>query len=115
MNSTRRHFLKIAGLSALGLGARPLIDAIASNGQPKVIPDPKASGRQKRWAMVVDQKKCLQAKENCKDCVEACHRVHNVPTMPNPKQEVKWIWLDKFEHVFPDVGALHGRLRQREP
>jgi molybdopterin-containing oxidoreductase family iron-sulfur binding subunit len=103
MNSTRRHFLKIAGLSALGLGASPLVNAIASNGQPKVTPNPQALVG-KRWAMVVDQKKCLQAKENCKDCVEACHRVHNVPTMPNPKQEIKWIWLDKFEHVFPDVG-----------
>ena len=47
MNSTRRHFLKIAGLSALGLGASPLVNAIASNGQPKVIPDPQASSRQR--------------------------------------------------------------------
>ena len=59
MNSTRRHFLKIAGLSALGLGASPLINAIASNGQPKVTPNPQALVG-KRWAMVVDQKKCLQ-------------------------------------------------------
>jgi Fe-S-cluster-containing dehydrogenase component len=110
MNSTRRHFLKIASLSALGLGAKPLVDAIADSGQPKVTADlprvttnPKALVG-KRWAMVIDQKKCLKAKENCKDCVAACNLAHNVPTMPNPKHEVKWIWLDKFDHTFPDVG-----------
>jgi molybdopterin-containing oxidoreductase family iron-sulfur binding subunit len=31
--------------------------------------------------------------------VEACHKAHNVPTIPGPK-EVKWIWDDTFEHAF---------------
>jgi len=106
MDSTRRHFLKIAGLSVLGLGARPLIDAIADVGQPKVEPNPNALVG-KRWAMIVDQKKCLKAKEGCKDCVLACHRVHNVPDMPNPKQAVKWIWQAPFEEVFPEVGNVY--------
>ncbi|MEI7448706.1 MAG: 4Fe-4S dicluster domain-containing protein [Desulfomonile sp.] len=100
MDSTRRGFLKIAGLSVLGLGAKPVADAIAQGGLPKVEPDPKALVG-KRWAMVVDQKKCLKAKEGCKDCVVACHTVHNVPDFGNPKDEVKWIWQTTFEHAFP--------------
>ena len=64
MNSTRRHFLKIAGLSVLGVGARPVIDAMAGAEPAKVLPGPKALTA-KRWAMVVDHKKCLQADPGC--------------------------------------------------
>jgi molybdopterin-containing oxidoreductase family iron-sulfur binding subunit len=34
--------------------------------------------------------------------VEACHREHNVPDIPNPEDEVKWIWSEDYEDVFPD-------------
>lgn len=100
MESTRRRFLKIAGLSVLGLGSRPVLDAIADTGQAQYVPGPNTLVG-KRWAMVVDQKKCLKAKEGCRDCAAACHKVHNVPLFDNTKDEVKWIWLDKFEHAFP--------------
>ncbi len=76
------------------------MDAIVQANAPKFEPGPKAITG-KRWAMVVDQKKCLKAKNNCKDCVDACHKVHNVPTFDNPKDEIKWIWLAKFENAFP--------------
>ncbi len=102
MNSTRRHFLKIAGLSVLGLGARPVIDAIAAAEEPRVLPGPNALVA-KRWAMIVDTKKCLQAEPGCKKCAEACHRVHNVPDMNDPKHAVKWIWQAPFEQGFPDL------------
>lgn len=100
MDSTRRHFLKIAGLSVLGAGAKPVVDAVAASEQAKYTPGPDALVG-KRWGMVVDMKKCLKAKENCRDCAAACHKVHNVPTFPNPKDEVKWIWLTGFDHAFP--------------
>ncbi len=101
MDSTRRRFLKIAGLSVLGLGVKPAIDAVAQNGQPEFIRNPEALNG-KRWGMVVDTKKCLKAKDGCKLCVDACHIVHNVPQMENPKHEVKWIWQTPFDHAFPD-------------
>jgi Fe-S-cluster-containing dehydrogenase component len=100
MDSTRRNFLKIAGLSVLGIAARPVVDAVAQSVQPKYTPGPNALTA-KRWAMVVDQRKCLTAKENCRDCVMACTLVHNIPQLPNPKDEVKWIWLTSYEHAFP--------------
>lgn len=102
MNSNRRHFLKIAGLSVLGLGARPVIDAIADAAQAKEIPNSKALVA-KRWAMIVDPKKCLQAEAGCKKCVEACHLVHNVPDMTDPKHAVKWIWQAPLRQAFPDA------------
>lgn len=103
MDETRRRFLKIAGLSVLGLGAKPVVDAVAAGEPTKFESDPKAL-KGKRWAMVVDQKKCAQAKEGCKDCVEACNIAHNIPQFDNPKDEVKWIWQAPFENAFPGQG-----------
>jgi len=44
-------------------------------------------------------------------CVEACHRTHNVPNHGNPKEEIKWIWKETFEHSFP--GQEHEYLAER--
>ncbi len=51
--------------------------------------------------MVIDLKKCL-AKEDCKLCIDACHKTHNVPDFGNKKDEIKWIWKEEYEHAFPD-------------
>lgn len=100
MDATRRRFLQIAGLSLLGLGAKPVADAIANAETPKFEKNAKAL-EGKRWAMVVDYKKCANAKSDCQDCIIACHSTHNVPDLGNPKDEVKWIWKTEFEHAFP--------------
>lgn len=96
-NITRRGFLKLAGIFALGLGVKPAISVLASTGQSAVSTDPRALVG-KRWAMVVNVKKC---RDNCTDCITACHRTHNVPQFNNPKDEVKWIWKEPFEKAFP--------------
>jgi molybdopterin-containing oxidoreductase family iron-sulfur binding subunit len=101
MKSSRRGFFKLAGISLLGFGAKPVIDAIAAKGQPNFSPGPKAL-QGKRWAMLVDLKKV--SKDGFRDCIEACHRIHNVPKFDNPKDEVKWIWDEPFEHAFPGQG-----------
>ena len=104
-NTTRRRFLQIAGLSVLGLGAKQIPDAMASSAAPQFKDDAKALVG-KRWAMVVDYRKCANAKDGCMDCIKACHEAHNVPEFPDPKDEVKWIWKTDFEHAFPtDAGG----------
>jgi len=97
MESSRRFFLKLAGISVLGLGAKPVIDALAGGGQSRVSANPEALVG-KSWAMVVNPKKC---EEGCKKCIDACHRVHNVPDFGNPKDEIKWIWNEPYEDAFP--------------
>jgi len=115
MESNRRTFMKIGGLCALGLGALPVVDAFAKLDQPKFSQDPQALVG-KKWAMVIDMKKCWEkGKPGCKDCMLACHKYHNVPTIEDEKEEIKWIWTDEHEHVF--VGQsnpyteenLHGK------
>ncbi len=100
MDSGRRNFLKISGLCLLGLGAKPVIEAIAGEERPRVLPNPEALVG-KRWAMVVDIRKC---KDDCNECVKACHSTHNVPDFGNPKDEIKWIWHEDYEHSFPGQG-----------
>jgi len=97
MKNTRRTFLKIAGVSLVGIGVKPIFEALAGEEGAKVIKAPEAL-RGKRWAMVVNPRKCSQ---ECKDCIEACHRVHNVPDFGNPKDEIKWIWNEPFPDAFP--------------
>jgi molybdopterin-containing oxidoreductase family iron-sulfur binding subunit len=112
MEGSRRSFLKIAGVSVLGLGIRPLAEALAKEEWPAVTTDPKGLTA-KRWAMIVDMRK--PCPNDCKDCIDACHRVHNVPDLKNPKDEVKWIWNERFPHAFPgqDYPYVEERLKGR--
>jgi molybdopterin-containing oxidoreductase family iron-sulfur binding subunit len=106
MESSRRRFLKVAGISALGLGALPALDWLreleAAAGT--FTTHPKALTA-KQWAMVVDVKK-LDA-ETAKKAIEACHQLHNVPAYEDKKQEIKWIWTDTYEHTFPGQENLY--------
>ncbi len=97
MDEKRRTFLKVAGLSFLSIGAKPVIKAIAGETETTYSRRPEALvGR--RWVMVVDIKKC---KKDCADCINACHTTHNVPDLPSPKDEVKWIWRESYTRAFP--------------
>lgn len=101
MESNRRSFLKIGGICALGLGVLPAVDVLAKNDLPKFTAEPNAL-KGKKWGMVVDMKKCWEkGKAGCKDCMIACHTVHNVPDIGTVKEEIKWIWQEQFENAFP--------------
>jgi Fe-S-cluster-containing dehydrogenase component len=106
MDTNRRSLLKLGGLCALGLGALPVVDALGKTDLPKVENNPQALVA-KRWAMVVDMKKCWEkGKPGCKDCTLACHVTHNVPDIGNVKEEVKWLWTEQFENAFPGQESL---------
>jgi molybdopterin-containing oxidoreductase family iron-sulfur binding subunit len=104
MGVDRREFLKISAYAALfGLGAKSAVDILAPgevDASMEGIPLTEA----KRWAMVIDMRKCLEKveKDGCKDCIAACHREHNVPDWGNPNWAIKWIWKEAYEHVFPN-------------
>jgi [DsrC]-trisulfide reductase subunit O len=93
MTIGRREFLKAAGVATLGVasGAFELVagDAVAAE-----------SGHGVRWAMVVDPLRCSKAGA-CTACIDACNRAHNVPSIPDPRHEVKWIWKEPFADAFP--------------
>ena len=95
MSEDRRVFLKAAGFTALSVAGGK---ALAQEGLPK---DWLARGGlgARRWAMVIDVRKCREA-HDCTECTKACHHVHNVPKIDNPKHEIKWIWKESFEQAF---------------
>ncbi len=105
MAATRRQFLKIAGVSAIGL-ALPALPSLmsaqagipAAGGASPATREPLPALTAKRWAMAVVGGKCPAG---CRACLDACHVAHNVPAIGNPKDDVHWIGLERVAHVFP--------------
>ncbi|KUO52810.1 MAG: 4Fe-4S ferredoxin [Desulfitibacter sp. BRH_c19] len=95
MDINRRKFIKFGGACALGLGVMPLVNVVASN-NPKFLPSSKALAGNK-WGMAIDMSKC----DYCNDCIDACHLAHNVPSIGNTKEEVKWLWTEPHENALP--------------
>ncbi len=109
MAMDRRKFLKIAGLSAaLGLGGKAALDLMAPGEVEASLQNmPLTQG--KKWGMVVDMNKMTEAIMD--KCIAACHVEHNVPDLGNPKEEIKWIWKETYEHTFP--GQQHEYIAEK--
>jgi len=101
MDMDRRKFLKLCGLTALGLGVFKADNIYA---QVKSGMELGKKDKNKRWAMVVDTRKC---DDSCTDCITACHLTHNVPEIDTAKDEIKWIWQEKFHSAFPDQSSTY--------
>ena len=110
MKSSRRNFLKIAGISTLGIGTGSAINVFASGGgQDK---GPKIEVRKnpnvltaKKWAMVIDTRK-LKTSGDMEPIIDACNKIHNIPTkIENKNHEIKWIWEEEYKHAFPMKAA----------
>ncbi|MDA8139099.1 MAG: 4Fe-4S dicluster domain-containing protein [Desulfobacteraceae bacterium] len=105
MKSSRRRFIKLAGIAALGLGAQPAIKAIAPAAQtgPQVefSPGPNALTA-KQWAMVIDTRR-FNKPEDLEPMIEVCHKTHNVPHFSDKRHVIKWIWETHFHNAFPDI------------
>lgn len=105
----RRQFLKEAGAAALGAGwVLPVLsgcetaEAVQHGTEVGAL---QGTGRQ--LAMVVDVEKC-RSEPVRRAVIEACRRTHNVPEIPDPDDEVKWVWEAEFRHAFPD--QVHDRM-----
>ncbi len=109
MAMDRRRFLKVMGASAaVGLGGKAAWDLLAPGEvEAKLKEVPLTAG--KKWGMVVDMGKMTD--EIMDRCIAACHRVHNVPDIGDPKEEIKWIWKETYEHTFP--GQHHEYAAER--
>ena len=107
MGNSRRDFIKMVGVSVIGLSVPPLTSILFAKDKTPTLKEGPAglspapanapSLKAKRWAMAVDAAKC---RPGCTDCTVACHLEHNVPDFGNPKDEIQWIGLQTFAHVF---------------
>jgi Fe-S-cluster-containing dehydrogenase component len=98
MSINRRTFLGAAGLSALAIAGKSTVAVLAVGAQPEIGTT--------RWAMVIDPRKCFK-EEGCTDCIAACDRAHNVPHLPESAHQVKWIWREPFDKVFPNQSSRY--------
>jgi len=103
MEDSRRHFLKLAGISALGLTAKPVLDAFAKEHGKAPAPEfeegPKAL-KAMQWAMVIDTRR-FKSDADLQPIIDACDKIHNIPVFENKRHEIKWIWDEEYEHAFP--------------
>ncbi|MGC8642905.1 MAG: sulfate reduction electron transfer complex DsrMKJOP subunit DsrO [Isosphaeraceae bacterium] len=106
MDENRRGFLKEVGYAAAAAGCGlPLLAAAWNAGEES---SQGASASTEQLGLVIDIKKCLRD-EVRSACSTACHRAHNVPQVADdPKNEIKWIWTETYEHAFPD--QAHSRV-----
>lgn len=117
MNTSRRSFLKVAGLSAFALSSgMASLAGTAGAVRAQIAPGRYEKGEHaltaKRWAMVIDTR-LFRGPEDYEPLIEACHKVHNVPHIPG-NQDIKWFWLDKYERVFPDDMNAHINDKTRQ-
>ena len=114
MEDSRRQFLKVAGITALGVGAASTSGVLAASGGS----GPQSSTRKgdealkaTQWGLVIDTTKIDH--KLAEHITEACHKAHNVPFF-DPKivgaevakrHEIKWIWETHYHNAFPDSGS----------
>lgn len=98
MKFTRREFVGLSGACLVALGGRKVLAVFQA---PDRAPAPVSqTATKKRLGMLIDTKKCLLERD-CTRCVEACNQAHNIPVFQNAGHQVKWIWEEPFEDLFP--------------
>lgn len=117
MDTNRRNFLKVAGISTLvGLGGTAVADHLvagagiaqassSSTHGPDSADAINVSG--KRYGMIIDIKKFYKDPGLGERAIKACHQTHNVPSFPDKRDEIKWVWMTKFENAFPEQANLY--------
>ena len=117
MEDGRRRFLRLAGISAVGLTAKPVLNAFAAAQQKEKPQTAVKKGDDaliaKNWGMVIDTRK-FESAEDLHHIIEACHSVHNVPFLENEDHEIKWIWEEHFHNAFPGLGQRYQDERTEQ-
>jgi Fe-S-cluster-containing dehydrogenase component len=112
MRIDRKTFLRLTGLSLLGLAGKKVAGSFATAFQGRT--STVAGGlTAKRWAMVIDPHKCLR-EGGCTDCIAACNRVHNIPQFNDHAHEIKWIWKTPYEEACPSQENIYTETEVKE-
>ena len=101
MAVNRRRFFQLTGATALGVAGSQVLPAGSEEARSGPVKPSEKPLVGKRWAMAIDVGRC-QETEDCRDCIAACDKAHNVPHFGNAKEEVKWIWKEPFEEALHD-------------
>ena len=99
MKSSRRKFIRMAGVAALGWSICPSLAGAAGTvgSRPYFHEEGRLSATQ--WAMAIDTRRLTR--QVMDRCIEACHSLHNVPEIDS-HQNIKWMWIEPFKNLFYD-------------
>ena len=120
MDTKRRQFLKMAGAAALAGISAPAVVTLTSGSSPVSSAQAAASSAVEagpkgiRLGMLIDMRKLYDRPDLMDKAINTCHKVHNVPDIDSPKDEIKWIWKMPYENVFPENSTLHAAKTTRE-
>ena len=106
MKITRKDFLRLSGLSLLALAGGKAVRAVTDLAGASATAV-AGSAKTVRWGMVIDLGKWRG--QGTDKCIKACDAAHNIPQIPDPAREVKWIWEQPFETVFPSEQTDYTR------
>jgi Fe-S-cluster-containing dehydrogenase component len=114
MELNRRELLQRAWRTGLALFGGAALFEVVRGDLVAAAADARTAAVPHR-AMTVDVALCLKHGD-CRDCIIACHKGHNVPSIADKKREIKWIWKETFERAFPDEANEYTRsdLKGRE-
>ncbi len=112
MEDSRRQFLKITGIAALGLSTASTAGVLAADQGPQPYTrkgDEALTAKQ--WGLVIDTTKIDH--ELAEKIIAACHTTHNVPffdpEIVGPevakRHEIKWIWETHYHNAFVESGS----------
>jgi molybdopterin-containing oxidoreductase family iron-sulfur binding subunit len=113
MRVDRREFLRIGGLATVaGLvaGSGGLFTGRAAEASHGEAAAGAAAESPLRYGMVIDTR-YFDTEQKFSRAVDACHGIHNVPDLGNPKDEIKWIWKTPFAHAF--TGIAHKYMSEK--
>jgi molybdopterin-containing oxidoreductase family iron-sulfur binding subunit len=105
------------GMSRRGLlaGAGAALGAAVVGGRAARKALGAAGMGQPRWGIAVDVARCA-SRDGCRACIDACHAVHRVPALADPRHEIKWVWKEPFARVFPEqLTGYEAEARLRTP
>ncbi len=108
MNKTRRDFMRIAGISALGLAGAMAAPGLAQAASHGTYSAPEKGLTAKRWGMAIFTEK-FETLADFQRVINACHKPHNIPDIPKKSQEIKWLWRDGYHETFTEnVNAFNN-------
>jgi molybdopterin-containing oxidoreductase family iron-sulfur binding subunit len=94
MKLTRKDFLLTAAATIAGIAGTKTLTSVKAASEDSAITSTQ------RWAMAIDFQKC-RWDQGCNQCVQSCKQAHNIPDVPEKAHEVKWIWKEQYNAVFP--------------
>jgi len=106
MAVNRRRFFQLTGATALGVAGSHVLPAVSDEARSGPVKPSEKPLVGKRWAMAIDVGRCRE-EQDCRDCIAACDKAHNVPHFDNRKDEVKWIWKEPFEEALQDQSSAY--------